>query len=240
MFAGFEPPARDKAAVDFSSLNLASTREGAGMAPLDMDIGKQWESPRDRLLTATESYAKAVMDVDRMRGLGLPVVEHQKVELAKAGAALEAERPGSLQEFRSALAHDPATVRSLIQLQGPERAERLVDGMERERQAALDPNVRAERFVARWGELETEHSKLRGFGQDRARETLEERMHKVASEIGRDAQMESVLRARQEELGIVARSTLGLALRRDNVSEALEERLERGLRERGQDHGMEM
>ena len=113
------------------------------------------ESERDRLLKATEGYAKALSDAARMGGLGLPIVEHQKQALEKAGAALDAIRPESTRELQSALRHDPQTLRAMNELQGPERAARLVAGMERERQAQLDPNVRAERLAAQWNGLET-------------------------------------------------------------------------------------
>ena len=108
-----------------------------------------------------------------MGGLGLPIVEHQKQALEKAGAALDAIRPESRRELQSALRHDPQTLRAMNELQGPERAARLVVGMERERQAQLDPNVRAERLAAQWNGLEQEHSKLRGWDQREAREKVE-------------------------------------------------------------------
>ena len=133
------------------------------------------ESERDRLLQASEGYAKAFSDAARMGGLGLPIVEHQKQALEKAGAALDAIRPELRRELQSALRHDPQTLRAMNELQGPERAARLVVGMERERQAQLDPNVRAARLAAQWNGLEQEHSKLRGWDQREAREKVEPR-----------------------------------------------------------------
>ena len=125
----------------------------------------------------------------------------------------------------------------MTEFKGPERAARLVAGMERERAAQRDPNVRAERLVARWNGLEAEHAKLRGWEHAEAREKVEGRMRSVAETIGRDAQVESVLRQRQKALGIGEDSHLGRAIRQEQVGQALEHSIERGLRQRGQ--GME-
>ena len=196
------------------------------------------ESERDRLLQASEGYAKAFSDAARMGGLGLPIVEHQKQALEKAGAALDAIRPESRRDLQSALRHDPQTLRAMNELQGPERAARLVVGMERERQAQLDPNVRAARLAAQWNGLEQEHSKLRGWDQREAREKVEAQMRSVAGEIGKDKPVESALRARQKDFGIEERSSLGRALREKDLGQALEQRVTHGQQERGHEQSM--
>ena len=180
------------------------------------------------------------MDAARMRDLGLPVVEHQKIALEKAESELESVRPGSRQELQLALQHDPQTRQAMTELQGPERGGRLVAGMEGERETQLDPNVRAERLVARWNGLEAEHAKLRGWEHRDAQQKVETQMRGVADEIGRDAQVESVLRQKREALGISERSNLGRAVRQVQVGEALGHSLDGGYRQRGQSHGDEM
>ena len=124
-----------------------------------------------------------------MRAENLPVLEHQKQALGKAGTALDAARQGATRELLSVLRHDPAT-RAAMTLEGPARATHLIDGMERERQAQRDPNVRAERAVAEWRKLEKEHGGLRGFEQHAARGKVEGRMKALAGAIKRDPQME--------------------------------------------------
>ena len=109
--------------------------------------------------------------------------------------------------------------------------------MEGERAAQLDPNVRAERLAARWNGLEAEHARLRGGEHMESREKVEGRMRAVAEAIGRDAPVESALRQNRKAFGIGADSALGLAIRQEEVGQALERSLERGLRQRGQ--GME-
>jgi hypothetical protein len=162
---------------------------------------------------------------------GLPVLEHQKQALGKAGAALDAAREGSTRELLSALRHDPAT-RAAMTLGGPERAAGLIAGMERERQAQRDPNVRAERAVAEWRKLEREHGGLRGFEQDVARGQVEERMKTLAGAIKRDPQVESVMRARSREFGIERGSRLEKVIEEKNLERAIARSVERE-RDRG-------
>jgi hypothetical protein len=235
--AAAEKPAKKRGM--FAGLKLDSGRALAspGRAHTTPSATPAVETERGRLLQAAEGYARALADAARMQSLRLPIVEHQKVALAKSGAALDAARPGSTRELRSALQHDAETRRALTESKGPERATRLVVGMERERAAQRDPNVRAGRLVARWNGLEAEHAKLRGFEHAEAREKVEGRMRAVAEAIGRDAQVESVLQQRQKALGIGADSALGRAIRQEQVGQALGQSIERGFRQRGQ--GME-
>ncbi len=186
------------------------------------------------LLRATETYARAYMDAARMRGMGLPVVEHQKVALQKAAAALDGVRPGATAELHSALRHDPDTRRAMIE-KGLERAAQLVAGMDRERQAQLDPNVRAERLVDRWNKLEAEHAKLDGREHRNERNGVETRMRSLAGEIAKDLPAQAALKEKGREFGIKEDSQLGKAIRQSDTPQALERSLDRGLRERGQD-----
>jgi Ti-type conjugative transfer relaxase TraA len=190
------------------------------------------QEPRpDAFSRAVEDYARAYRDAARMRAENLPVLEHQKQALGKAGAALDAAREGATRELLSALRHDPAT-RAAMTLEGPERAAHLIDGMERERQAQRDPNVRAERAVAQWRKLEQEHGRRRGFEQGAARGQIEEHMKALAVAIKRDPQVESVLRARSRELGIERGSRLEKVIEEKNVERAFARSVERE-RDRG-------
>lgn len=99
-----------------------------------------------KLLAAVEGYAKAHQDAARMRAVDLPVLEHQKVALRTAGAAMDKVRPGSTQEMASVLRHESLSQRAMAELSGPERAAQLVAGMDRERQRQVQRDV-AERGV---------------------------------------------------------------------------------------------
>ncbi len=194
-----------------------STREAVQRPAMELR-----QEPRPAAFSrAVEEFARAYRDAARMRAENLPVLEHQKQALGKAGAALDAARDGSTRELLSALRHDPAT-RAAMPLEGPDRAARLIAGMERERQAQRDPNIRAERAVAEWRKLEKEHGGLRGFEQDVARGQIEERLRALAGAIKRDPQVESVIRTRSREFGIERGSRLEKVIEEKNVERALD------------------
>lgn len=235
--AAREAPAPKKRSM-FAGLQLGAGRPQASSAKdstreaVEKPVLEPRQEPRpDALSRAVEDYARAYRDALRMRAENLPVLEHQKQALGKAGAALDAAREGSTRELLSALRHDPAT-RAAMTLEGAERAAGLIAGMERERQAQRDPNIRAERAVAEWRKLEKEHGGLRGFKQDMARGQIEERLRTLVGAIKRDPQMESVLRARSRELGIERGSRLEKVIEEKNVERALARSVERE-RDRG-------
>jgi Ti-type conjugative transfer relaxase TraA len=234
--AAREAPAPRKRSM-FAGLQLGAGRSRAGTSDLARDAAERpamepRQGPRPSALSrAVEDYARAYRDAARMRAENLPVLEHQKQALVKAGAALDAARDGATRELLSGLRHDPATRQAMV-LEGPERAERLIAGIERERQAQRDPNVRAERAVAEWRKLEKEHGGLRGFEHDVARGQIEERMKTLAGAIKRDPQVESVLRARSREFGIERGSRLEKVIEAKNVERALARSVERE-RDRG-------
>lgn len=128
----------------FAGLKLGAGRadpsEGRGAAserPVGADPGQPSSGPaeaRVQLLAAVEGYAKAHQDAARMRAADLPVLEHQKLALRSAGAAMDKARPGSTQQMASVLKHERLSQRAMGELSGPARAAQLVAGMDRERQ----------------------------------------------------------------------------------------------------------
>ena len=247
MFAGLKLGAREQKSEDGHKLATQAPAKARGVfGRLKLPTGDRSEAflkpeayKPDALALAVEAYAKAFTDAARMSGLGLPVVEHQKAAMETTSAAMEAARPGSLRDLTSAVRHDPETRRVLTQAKGEERAEGLIAGMERERQAQLDPDVRAERLASRWNALEAEETKLgeRAHAQ-REGADIEARLRAVAEEIAKDEEAQSAMRLRAQELGIGERSRLGRALSQDDVPKALEQGITRGQRERG--HGQSM
>lgn len=151
---------------------------------------------------AVDHYAQAFSAADKQIRENLPVLETQKQELRIAGQQLDRARPGSHELIRSALQHDPKTVEAITELSGRARVGELVGGMDRERVALADPSVRAERFVQRWHELQGERRQLQGWQHDEARQKVEGEMRGMVKGLERDAQVESVLRNRSQDLGI--------------------------------------
>ena len=97
--------------------------------------------------------------------------------------------------------------------------------MKRENAALQDPNIRAERFVERWQELQGQRRELRGWQHDDARAKVESHMNGMTKSLERDPQVDSILRNRRQELGI------GQELRREQtIARALQDEMTRGHR----------
>ena len=150
---------------------------------------------------AIDRHARALGEVDRFYRKGLPIPDAQSREMDAARQGLDEARPGTLALLRSAWAHDPHVERALSDLSGQERIDQIVAGLDRERAALADPNVRAERFVDRWQELQGERDKL-GWQEHAERERIEGEMHALGSRLDGDPQMEAALRDRREAIGI--------------------------------------
>ena len=150
---------------------------------------------------AVDRHARALGEVDKFYRKGLPIPEARSRELDAARQGLDQARPGTLALLRSAWAHDQQVVRALSDLSGQERIDQIVAGLDRERAALADPNVRAERFVDRWQELQGERDKL-GWQEHAERERIEGEMRSLSKRLDGDPQLEAVLRDRREALGI--------------------------------------
>ncbi|NEK39612.1 Ti-type conjugative transfer relaxase TraA [Rhizobium leguminosarum] len=151
---------------------------------------------------AIDRYARAYDAAERNHREGLPILETQSRELQQAGQQLDHARPGASALMASALQHDPETRQAMTELSGRERVGQLSAGMDRERAAQADPNVRAERFVQRWQDLQDERTQLRGWQNDEARGKVEGQMHGMVKGLESDPQVESILRDRSDDLGI--------------------------------------
>ncbi|MDC7694422.1 Ti-type conjugative transfer relaxase TraA [Asticcacaulis sp. DXS10W] len=227
IFAGLKLPVADKN-EDFD----ADTNG-------DRDAHKVWRTQkpetklpysgsRSPLEKATDRYARAYGDIQKMEQKGLPVLEGQKQALKQAAEPLEKTQPGAASVMASGLEHAPGMRRAATEMTGEARTQALIKGMAEERQALAEPAVRADRMVGRWKALSEQHDRLRGWQHADARKALKQRMQETAREIARDPQMESHLRYRRKELG------LGLEQSRDSLSRELERKLQRGLeRDRG-------
>ncbi|GAN81123.1 Ti-type conjugative transfer relaxase TraA [Acidocella aminolytica] len=184
--------------------------------------------PAETLHQAVARYARAYDDAMRMRAEGLPVLEHQRLALREAGARMDAIRPGAHEDLKNAVEHNPEMARALKNLTGPERAARLVEGIRYEERVRRDPELRAARLVKVWNGLEAEHRSLKGWEHDEARGKVEARMKALVAGLQREPQLESVLRSRQQELGIAPSSWLGRMLRAPSLAQGLERSMDRG------------
>lgn len=203
MFDGLKLNARPVASQErgAASDQMQPEREESRREPPARDRLAERLRPSD-MERAVDRFAHALDAAHRHAREGLPVLEAQNMEIQAAGQGLDKVRPGSHALLRSALQHDPQASQAMTGLSGRERTGQLVAGMERERAALADPNVRADRFVNRWQDLHTQREKLHGWQNDEARQKVIGQMQGMAQSLERDPQVESILRNRSRELGI--------------------------------------
>lgn len=151
---------------------------------------------------AVERYARAQADIDGMREKQLPVLPHQREALERAGTALDACRPHGRTDLAAAFERQPELVRPASQgnTQAAVRAMRL------EAEIRIDPAKRADRFTETWQRLHQQRASLSRNGEHDAARKIGGQMGTMAKSLERDAQVESILRARRASLGIDARS----------------------------------
>ena len=135
----------------------------------DSSLETQRARGQSPLEQAVDRYSRAYQSIDQHRREGLPVLDMQRQEMRDAGQQLDQVQGGMKDLMRSTLQNDPETARAMTELSGRERVGKVIEGMKRENAALQDPNVRAERFVNRWQELQGQRQELRGWQHDDAR-----------------------------------------------------------------------
>ncbi|NEJ64901.1 Ti-type conjugative transfer relaxase TraA [Rhizobium ruizarguesonis] len=195
-------------------------------SPLPEKQDQERQSDRLRPMSGFEQsvdrFARAWSAAAKMDRKGLPVLEGQKAELQQASQQLEQQRSGSPNLIVSGMRYDPQTEQAMHHLSGRERVSQLVVGMDRERALQADPNVRADRIINTWQQLQTERQNLHGWQHDEARGNVEGQMRKIARAIERDPQVESIVRSRSGEVGI------SHVRQEQNFARAMEQSLGRG------------
>jgi Ti-type conjugative transfer relaxase TraA len=147
---------------------------------------------------AIRRYARALLAIERMEEKKLPVLPHQQQAFEKARSALEKLGPHAARDLDSAFARNPGLIREAAEGQSREatRAMRI------EAEVRSNPALRADRFVARWRDLDRQRLEFSRSGDWQAERSIKANMGAMGKSLERDAQMESVLRNRTRELGI--------------------------------------
>ena len=182
----------------FDGLKLG--RGGIPAAGITEAAERAAPGPDAALQRGITRYTAAWADAERMGEQGLPILPHQKVEMQKAREGLEGVPPEVTADLRSALSRNPG-----LAAQGatPEGMKAVQRAMATERTVRLDPGARAERFVEDWRGLQAKRAELGlGYQTADARKAIEGRMKAIADGLGRDAQVESILRGKKLELGL--------------------------------------
>ncbi len=171
-----------------------SPKQQPAIAPA---LGRGKASPHD-IGRGVERYARALNDIDRMTGQGLSPMPHQEAARDKAFSALNQLQPKAGHDLSIAFARQP----ELIAEAANGRTANAVRAMQLEAEIRTNPHLRTDRFIENWRRLSDarEHAYEHGGGGEYRRIT--EHMGKMTDDIGRDAQLESLLRNRAHELGI--------------------------------------
>jgi Ti-type conjugative transfer relaxase TraA len=182
----------------FDGLKLG--RGGGPAAGITEAAERVAPGPDAALQHGVSRYTAAWADAERMGEQGLPILPHQRVEMQKAREGLEGVSRETTADLRSALSRNPG-----LAAQGatPEGMKAVQRAMATERTVRLDPGARAERFVEDWRGLQERRAALGvGYETADARKAIEGRMKSMADGLGRDAQVESILRGKKLELGL--------------------------------------
>ncbi|MFA6118232.1 MAG: Ti-type conjugative transfer relaxase TraA [Sphingomonas sp.] len=147
---------------------------------------------------AVERYARALDEIERMRGSGSAAMPHQREALERAREALDAIRPDASTDLRAAFRHSPELVREAAE----GRSQAAMRAMQLEAEIRIDPVQRADKFVEGWQQLQRHREDLQHDGDLRGARKVGGQMAGMAKSLERDAQVESLLRGRRHELGI--------------------------------------
>ena len=181
------------------------------------------EREADRLVSSVGAYAQAWSDAARMRQAGMPVLPHQAAALAQADRVLDAQLPGFSQDLDAALTRAPrlaqgagsdAGLAALIEAGRVGRAER--EKLEE----------RAREAVLAWSKLEQTYERAAEKYDHLAQRTIGLQMAQFVKELKRDAQLDSVLRQRGQQLGIADGSLLARVVQSQAIEQELTDELE--------------
>ena len=174
--------------------------------------------PRQQLETAravgvrgaVERYAKALNAIQQTRTQGLDAMPHQRETLEQARETLNAIRPEGASDLDSAFRSSPELVREAAE----GRSQAALRAMQLETEIRIDPFQRADRFVEGWQQLQRDHQELVRDGNLRGAKTTAQQMSAMTKSLERDAQLESVLGLRSQELGLEIGRDMGRSLSR--------------------------
>ena len=151
-------------------------------------LGRSKASPHD-IGRGVERYARALTDIDRMTGQGLTPMPHQEAASDKAFTALNQLQPRAGHDLSIALSRQP----ELIAEAASGRTANAVRAMQLEAEIRTNPQLRADRFIENWRRLSDARQHAYQFGGGGEYRRITDYMGKMTDDIGRDAQLESLL-----------------------------------------------
>jgi len=187
---------------------------------------------------AVERYARATAEIDRMTRQQLPALEYQKTAQARAAQALDALPGGSARDLDTAFQRNP----SLMAEATTGRTGSAVRAMQLEAEIRANPELRADRFVQSWQQLQAQRGSLTGSSNREARQQVESQMRAMAKGLEKDHELGNALSKRGNQLigkqwsrewsPGVSGHDISEAARTRSIAQQLTHSLERG-RDRG-------
>jgi len=145
---------------------------------------------------AVERYARATAEIDRMTSQQLPALEYQKTAQARAAQALDALPGGSARDLDTAFQRNP----SLMAEASIGRTANAIGAMKLEAKTRADPELRADRFVESWQQLQAQRGRLTGSSNREARQQVEGQMRAMAKGLEKDHELGNALSKRGNQL----------------------------------------
>ncbi|KPF49593.1 conjugal transfer protein TraA [Novosphingobium sp. AAP1] len=176
------PPAQDQQAThDHTKPGLAAAQQIGTRPSLDQ---------------AVERYARATAEIERMTGQQLPALEYQKAAQARAAQALDALPGGSALDLGTAFQRNPGLMAEVT----TGRTANAIRAMKLEAEIRANPELRADRFVQSWQQLQAQRNSLSGSSNREARQHVESQMRAMAKGLEKDHELGNALSKRGTQL----------------------------------------
>ena len=193
----------------FDGLDLSGTLPTAERDPARQQQREHEPMRAGGVCGAVERYARALDAIQQTRAQGIDPMPHQREALDRARETLDAIRPNASTDLNSAFRGEPELIREAAEGRG----QAALRAMSQEAELRADPYSRADRFVEGWQQLRQAQDELRRDGDFRGAKRVGQDMAGMAKSLERDAQVESLLSGRRQELGIDV--DMGRSLARD-------------------------
>ncbi|MET3713737.1 Ti-type conjugative transfer relaxase TraA [Sphingomonas trueperi] len=153
-------------------------------------------SATQKLERAVEGYARAVQEAGRMTGQGRAPLEVQKAALARTAEAVNALQPRGAHDLNTAFERTPGLVNEAAN----GRTANAIRQMQVEAEVRTNPELRADRFVQAWQQLQARRGKLSGWENEEKRAGVENAMRSMAKRLEKDPALGAALSRRGSQL----------------------------------------
>jgi hypothetical protein len=183
--------------VDRGKLARVLSRERA--KDMASDYAREPASTREALLPgAVQRHGRIVQAMQYAQSIEALYTDAQRAELKISRANLDGIRPHAARDLEAAMEAAPA----LVSQAAAGRTSNALRAMQLEADMRGDPQLRANVFVQRWQALERQRRQLLSDHESSAARAVAGRMIGMANNLGRDPQVESLLRNRKADLGL--------------------------------------